>query len=383
MKRGVLIFVGIFLIVIVAGFAFASLNPAVPNPGHSVSELQKCSNGEILKMTNGVWACVAESGGSSVWQQSGSIVYYNGGNVGIGTSSPNARLVVSSINTGKGLLILHNQQGSVSNTNGIDFVHYTTNYLQAYVRDEIVSGWGAKLHFGTATGTVDATTRMTIDNYGNVGIGTTSPTALLHVSRYISSGQPQTIAIFGQKTSSTMERGLEIMGGDSNGGFYGIKAHGTDASFFIANQAGIKNLVVTAGGKVGIGTISPTEALDVAGNIKASGTICDGAHCMGDYLPLAGGTMTGNLRVTGASTLDDDVTLKGDVRMEGTSMYFQLSESASPPGGCDINKRGAVYFDTDESIAGGDSWRIPCVCISKNGAYMWKPLDNVQATTCT
>jgi len=36
-----------------------------------------------------------------------------------------------------------------------------------------------------------------------------------------------------------------------------------------------------ASGKVGIGTINPAEKLDVVGNIKASGTVCDSTGCIG------------------------------------------------------------------------------------------------------
>ena len=38
---------------------------------------------------------------------------------------------------------------------------------------------------------------------------------------------------------------------------------------------------INRNGNVGIGTTSPTERLEVAGNIKASGTICDSNGCIG------------------------------------------------------------------------------------------------------
>ncbi|MBV7327836.1 hypothetical protein KFU94_06165 [Chloroflexi bacterium TSY] len=39
---------------------------------------------------------------------------------------------------------------------------------------------------------------------------------------------------------------------------------------------------VSENGNVGVGNRTPTERLDVAGNITASGTICDGSGCIGD-----------------------------------------------------------------------------------------------------
>jgi hypothetical protein len=237
MKRGVLIFVGIFLAIIVGGIVYA----AVPNPGHSKENIEPCGANQILKMNIGgtAWTCGTDEAGSgsSVWQQSGTNIYYNNGNVGIGIASPSEKLTV----------VGNIKIPWVSEDRSIGYVYGDGSLYSQGIR---FKGTQRALEIYSNTG--DETGGDIIlspdSSVGNVGIGTSSPTALLHVSRYISSGQPQTIAIFGQKTSSTMERGLEIMGGDSNGGFYGIKAHGTDASFFIANQAGTKNLILTEAG---------------------------------------------------------------------------------------------------------------------------------------
>jgi hypothetical protein len=48
------IFLGILLLIGVG--VYASLG-TTPNPGHPVSELQSCSDGEILQMVSGAWAC--------------------------------------------------------------------------------------------------------------------------------------------------------------------------------------------------------------------------------------------------------------------------------------------------------------------------------------
>ena len=56
------IILAVFAILAVSGIAIASLG-ATPNPGHQLSELQKCSEGEILKMVGGNWACATESSG--------------------------------------------------------------------------------------------------------------------------------------------------------------------------------------------------------------------------------------------------------------------------------------------------------------------------------
>ncbi len=53
------------------------------------------TNGEVLKWNGTNWAPAADSAGSNIWSLSGSDAYYNSGDVGIGTSSPSAKLEIS------------------------------------------------------------------------------------------------------------------------------------------------------------------------------------------------------------------------------------------------------------------------------------------------
>jgi len=92
-----LIAIGILAIVATGVYALVY---NVPNPGHSVAELQKCdSDGQVLKMSGGNWVCGVDdtgTGGTSLWKgQDGGPIYYNGGDVGIGTSSPRGKFDIS------------------------------------------------------------------------------------------------------------------------------------------------------------------------------------------------------------------------------------------------------------------------------------------------
>ncbi len=85
-----LITIGILAILGVGVYAFG----AVPNPGHSLGQLQTCdSEGQTLVMQGGSWACATGgTGGSSQWLASASGIYYNLGYVGIGTNLPTSPL---------------------------------------------------------------------------------------------------------------------------------------------------------------------------------------------------------------------------------------------------------------------------------------------------
>lgn len=117
-----------FAYTIISAFAMIALAVVVyavpgttPNPGHPLTQLQPCSNGETLVTTNGAWNCTTpSSGGSSQWTASGSDIYYTAGNVGIRTNSPTHPLVVNGTPwpTGKGLLLSGNDVAIWGKTTG-------------------------------------------------------------------------------------------------------------------------------------------------------------------------------------------------------------------------------------------------------------------------
>ena len=123
--------------------------------------------------------------------------------VGVGTDSPLNILHLSSADTSLDAsgsatfdqysLIIHNTRGSGSNDSelGLCFNHYDTSYPSstrtpgAAITHERTTSWSkGKLHFKTKSENTEAgscDTRMTIDESGYVGIGTTGPSHKLHL----------------------------------------------------------------------------------------------------------------------------------------------------------------------------------------------------------
>ena len=137
-----------------------------------------------------IWAV-----GAGVWGMSGStfaignsgyggpiLNVTSGGQVGIGTSTPSAQLDLQK--NGSNLLSVKNTGGSPAN---IDFGTYniSSSYPQARISTLDDGSWGGQLAFyTTASGasTNSLTERVRITPNGNVGIGTTSPSATLDVN---------------------------------------------------------------------------------------------------------------------------------------------------------------------------------------------------------
>lgn len=107
-------------------------------------------------------------------------------------------------------------------------------------------------------------TRMSIDgNTGNVGIGTTNPSARLHVNSNADVGAGQNPAfLVGTRTGTHIAIDNNEIGAFNNNGFSSLFINGSNSS----SNTLINN---TGTGKVGIGTTNPDAKLTVNGDIHA------------------------------------------------------------------------------------------------------------------
>ena len=213
------------------------------------------------------------------------------GNVGIGTSSPGARLDVNgniSVRGGPsgegGEILLFNPDtttvGAVLDVSGADATRWFTTRNNTIHQIGQLGGTGGVVTFHTA-----GSERMRVTSTGSVGIGETSPSVRLEVN----SGGTDEIARFGGSTVvnpyvSLFRQGTRMGYWYAPGGNYvEFAAEGrplyltTSAAhdtLFLTNSA--ERMRITSGGNVGIGTSAPNLRLDVTGSIRASQSITIG-----------------------------------------------------------------------------------------------------------
>jgi len=235
---------------------------------------QTCATNEILKFNGTTWACSADAAGSSVWADGGAgKIYYNGGNVGIGTAGPTTKLNVvggmtylqpSSTSANQGIQL---DTASLSNgSNGI-FINIPTGWTGNAIKANLNGGetWAINQSGGAWFNS-------------NVGIGTNSPATELHVTSGTGGGNTSVVV---SSTDANGFGGLELRGSGTGGpiidfttGLTADTPAGTPDFSSRIQRAGGANGTFTflqtgtggfdfEGGNVGIGTANPSIKLQV------------------------------------------------------------------------------------------------------------------------
>lgn len=272
--------------------------PDYPNTGTAVYR-----NGYVIVYNGTTWDTLStvNGAGSSLWTQVGSDIYYNTGNVGIGTTTPVALLGIESSTAGEAIYEFYKADDGghllrmlkdVSD-NAILELYTGGGAIGAIIQANSVSIFnGGNVGIGSnvpvykldVNGTLRATGTATFDGVltaiGNVGIGTTTPNQKLTIEGTMSlkeqAAAGTNVAAYGQlwvKTATpntlwfTDDAGTDVQ--------LGIGISGTGTTNYISKWTGASTqgdgIMFDNGTNIGISDATPTHKLDVNGSFRATG----------------------------------------------------------------------------------------------------------------
>jgi hypothetical protein len=241
-----------------------------------------------------------------------------GGNVGIGTTSPGTKLSVYANNPTTGIIFEIYNNASSSHTGAI--MKFT---------QDAVADWGIGQPAGTNafafwSGTYPGnlgTERMRITSGGNVLVNTTTTSdAKLDVyndsSNYAAYFRANTLYAGGYRLMRWYMNGNSVM--DITGDSSSISFNNNQSGFISFGTAGAERIRITSGGNVGIGTTNAVAKLTVAGsNNTAQGLIVTGADPnQGNVAKFARGDSEKNFYIGATNNAIVNLATEGSIHLK-------------------------------------------------------------------
>ena len=260
-----------------------------------------------------VWTDPATlTGGGSLWSPNGADVFFNTGNVGIGTNTPSSSLTIAS-SVGNDIEFIGGANADIVSASQIFMSSFSSTHIDA-----------TEIRLGT-----NALDRLTIINNGNVGIGTITPQQLFTLSTPTS-----TTLRLERSTGAAFdwEMNIDNLGFHLKGGADGTGGALTD---FVN---------VDGAGRMGLGITTPSQLLHL---FNGTLRIDDGVNPYN--LPVADGTISGQVMTTDAAgnvtwqtpasgtpiriiDADGDTEINVEAAPDQDVIHFSLGASTGYPG---------------------------------------------------
>ena len=340
----------------------------------------------------GAWTPLATGagGGASQWVTTGSNISYGSGNVGIGTTSPQALLDIYGTGITSAMIVPRATVANRPTTNVNGMIRYATdtNALEAFVS----GGW---TNLATAAAGASQWTTNGSNIYygtGNVGIGTTTPAYSLHAitngsavtaERNDSNGNPARFWLqhsrAGGALAASDQLGEIAFSGYSSSGYAGNLANSEariwtqldplasitstsmpTAMYFDTKPNGsatsLTRMAITSSGNVGIGTTNASNKLHVAGSLTL-GASAPTSDDNGDYGIYSGGQLRVRANASGAS---------GDGSY--TNLILEAGTTGSTAGNIIFNNLGNESLRVTSSGNVGIGTTSPQAVLDVNGS---------------
>ena len=220
------------------------------------------------------------------------------------------------------------------------------------------------------------------NNGSNIGIGTTSPSSKLQLVASGSSGDRNNMLRIESNNNASLT--LKNTNANAGGGEYQLFASssasnpalgaGSLAIYYDHPTNAAYRFAINTAGNVGIGTGMPTEKLDVAGNVKTSGTLTAGTVTY----PNTHGSANQVLSTTGSGTLAWTTPSSG-----GAGVPYTGATGAVNLGGYDLTVNGLAIgtgkvnsSGTHNTIVGGSNVARTFTSVLANTAIGFNTLSS-------